>query len=64
MGSPLRVATYNPLSMLQAGQQDDVLVQFLLAVVGTCWDNHRLARRPSIVSAEVIEALALISTGN
>ena len=40
MGSPLRVATYNPLSMLQAGRQDDVLGQFrsvdLLAVVGTC----------------------------
>ena len=40
MGSPLRVATYNRLSMLQAGWQDDVLVQFrsldLLAVVGTC----------------------------
>ena len=40
MGSPLRVATYNPLSMLQAGRQDDVLEQFrsvdLLAVVGTC----------------------------
>ena len=40
MGSPLRVATYNPLSMLQAGRQDGVLEQFrsvdLLAVVGTC----------------------------
>ena len=40
MGSPLRVATYNPLSMLHAGRQDDVLGQFrsvdLLAVVGTC----------------------------